>query len=102
MKYLAAALYAVSISAGAAVVGEANGPRGVSILLYEAPCQIKMPDKKPRFQVDFLEADGRVRWSGCWRVENEAVQMIWSDGDVSLLPAGVFNFGPTKRNVPDT
>jgi hypothetical protein len=102
MKNIAAVLCAVSLSAGAAVVGEAKGPRGVSILLYEAPCQIKMPDKKPRFQVDFLEADGRVRWNGCWRVENEAIHMIWADGDVSLLPAGVFNFGPTKRNVPDT
>jgi hypothetical protein len=102
MRTITLALLMLCSSAWADVVGEAKGPRGVSILLYDAPCQIKMPDTKPRFQVDFLEPDGRVRWAGCWRVENEAIQMIWSDGDVSLLPAGVFNFGATKRNVPNT
>jgi hypothetical protein len=102
MKTLISALCAVSLSAGAAVVGEANGPKGASLLLYNAPCKIKMPDTKPRFQVDLLNGDGTVRWSGCWRVENAAIHMIWSDGDVSLLPANAFNFGPTKRNVPDT
>jgi hypothetical protein len=102
MKHLTAVLCAVSMSAGAAVVGEAHGPKGASVLLYDAPCKLKMPDTKPRFQVDFLNGDGTVRWVGCWRVENAAIQMIWSDGDVSILPAIAFTFGQTKRNVPES
>jgi len=102
MRTITLALLMLCSSAWADVVGEAHGPQGASILLYDAPCQLKMPDTKPRFQVDFLNGDGTVRWAGCWRVESMAIQMIWSDGDVSLLPAIAFKFGGTKRNVPNT
>jgi hypothetical protein len=102
MRTITLALLMLCSSAWADVVGEAKGPRGVSILLYDTPCQIKMPDASPRFQVDFLNPDGTIRWSGCWMVQNEAIRMDWSDGDISLLPAGVFSFGATKRNAPNT
>jgi hypothetical protein len=82
MKYLAAALYAVSISAGAAVVGTLDGDGGYRLILTDEHNKCK-----GSFDAYIMTAAKKIELAGCWFGEDDHVTLDWPGDGRRYWPA---------------
>jgi hypothetical protein len=91
MKYLiGAALAALSVSAAAELIAEAELPGGAVVLLFDeaGPC---VGDAK---RAEYRSAAGEAT-PGCWVMRQDRVAIVFLDGDIGAVPISALK--PPKK-----